>query len=436
MPARLLYRRLLLQQCVHGGVPSLRLWWTAGHVYHATVGGTAPQSRPVCTGSGTAPCGGQCNGVSSACVYPATSVICGASCNGNCDGAGTCNAHNGVCPNGYACGLGGCKTTCSAPADCQSNFECDGGTCSRVPESNCFDGVDNNGDGLIDCADPTCTPIAECVVDPGVGTLGNVTGGSCAANFGTAIPVYQTMTDGTCDATNCSCYSDVICATQEDLWSTNTTCTGAPTVSVTLPGDGGCVPITFAYYQNSTSQLDATPTSQGCDSYGTSTLSAPTWGTSSNFCPVVSKGHCPTAGNACVPKIATGQTCVELPLGVTTCPAGYTGTSGEWYTGYSLGTCACGCGAPTGVSCPGEQEVSYYTDSECSVQYGYDTGVHNGDCSTALYYGGPLAFNSSKIGSVRAWVGESPNGAGTCSSVQANKTLASQPVGGATICCH
>lgn len=31
------------------------------------------------------------------------------------------------------------------------------------PESSCFDGLDNNGDRLFDCADPTCAAVAACV---------------------------------------------------------------------------------------------------------------------------------------------------------------------------------------------------------------------------------------------------------------------------------
>ena len=41
--------------------------------------------------------------------------------------------------------------------------------CVRIPESDCLDGKDNNGDGLADCADPTCAAVVACVPDAPAG---------------------------------------------------------------------------------------------------------------------------------------------------------------------------------------------------------------------------------------------------------------------------
>jgi hypothetical protein len=60
-------------------------------------------------------------------------------------------------------------------------------------ETSCFDGIDNNGDGLVDCADPTCASAAACVAAAPAGWTGHAvlydgaTAGAptCAAPFAT-----------------------------------------------------------------------------------------------------------------------------------------------------------------------------------------------------------------------------------------------------------
>src|SRR5215471_9281669 len=91
-------------------------------------------------------------------------------CNKHCSACEACNVptQEGTCTSnckdGFACKPSGCVTSCSSPSDCAPNFECKNRKCERVPESDCLDGVDNNGDGLADCADPTCIgSVTECV---------------------------------------------------------------------------------------------------------------------------------------------------------------------------------------------------------------------------------------------------------------------------------
>lgn len=124
--------------------------------------GTPHGNRPACNGAGT--CAGTCTGASPMCSYPATTVICGAACDGHCDAMGGCTSvAGGSCPNGFACGASGCKTSCGSDGDCQQFFHCAAPNCVRIPESDCLDGKDNNGDGLADCQDPTCANRVACV---------------------------------------------------------------------------------------------------------------------------------------------------------------------------------------------------------------------------------------------------------------------------------
>jgi hypothetical protein len=46
--------------------------------------------------------------------------------------------------------------------------------CQFPPESNCFDGIDNNGNGLIDCADSSCANVVGPVTTCGLGACSNV----------------------------------------------------------------------------------------------------------------------------------------------------------------------------------------------------------------------------------------------------------------------
>jgi hypothetical protein len=82
-------------------------------------------------------------------------------CNGKIDDGPTeqCNGRDddcdGVIDNGFNllsdpqhCGT--CSTVCDA------GYRCSSGACSILGELNCGDGFDNDGDGLLDCADPDC----------------------------------------------------------------------------------------------------------------------------------------------------------------------------------------------------------------------------------------------------------------------------------------
>jgi hypothetical protein len=128
---------------------------------------------------------------------------------------------------------------------------------------------------------------------------------------------------------------------------------------------------------------------------------------------------------------ASGQVCVELPAG-STCPAPYTAAnSGTYYSGYSLGTCACGC-SPTSASCSGgNEEIQFFTDPSCGTFFAYNTGTTVGTCVEGLYFGQPIAFNSHTINSARGYF---TGGTGTCSN-STSVTNASAPTGPSVICC-
>lgn len=82
-----------------------------------------------------------------------------------------------VCDDGNVIPGDGCASDCLSDESCGNGImelaeECDDGntaagdgcsaTCT-IEYENCTDGVDNNGDGIIDCADPQCRNSAACV---------------------------------------------------------------------------------------------------------------------------------------------------------------------------------------------------------------------------------------------------------------------------------
>lgn len=301
---------------------------------------TAP--RGACSGSGS--CAGACDGTSKDCTYPTTGTICGASCDGKCDGAGNCSTNGGVCPNGYTCGAGGCKTSCTTDPDCQTpNFKCDTGTstCKRVPESDCLDGKDNNGDGLIDCADPTCTAGYECVPAPVNGaTLGmHITSGSCPTDYSTATAYHSGLTAGACSGCSCQTYFG---ATISLYGSSNTTCNGGSQTSIRPVGVNNssiCTNVTTGTYGSANITL-VLP--DHCVESGSGSQGAATWQTNDTFCAARTSATCGNANQVCVAKPPNaGSVCSSLPAGGS-CPTGYTTTDGKtYYTGSSAGSCTC-----------------------------------------------------------------------------------------------
>jgi hypothetical protein len=314
----------------------------SGHEGTCTyVTGQPAPPRDACNGSG--PCAGSCDGTSKDCTYRA-GAICGASCDGTCDSQGNCStASGGSCPNGYACGTSGCRTSCASNTDCQPNFMCDmpSSTCKRVPESDCLDGVDNNGDGLADCADPTCTAGYECVQAPPPSVpLGlHITSGSCPADYNTATAYHSGLVAGTCSGCSCASYYG---ATVE-VYGSSSTCGGSgPSVrNIGTNNSSFCNTIAVATYQ---SIAVSVVTADHCAAGGSATQSTPSWSTNDTFCAARTSATCGNANQVCVAKPVSTTVCAAVAAGGT-CPTGYATSNGTtYYTGYTPGSCsACGC---------------------------------------------------------------------------------------------
>jgi hypothetical protein len=400
----------------------------------ATVSTGPPHgTRPACTGGDTT-CGGACTGASpTSCTYADTLIGCGAACDGVCDGAGHCSSSStGSCPGGFACGIGGCKTSCSFDSDCQSRFRCNSGSCARISESDCLDGLDNNGDGLADCQDPTCSDRAVCVpAAPGGDTVGVLATDACPLNFNAPHPENQGLSAPACDG--CSCRATQTCSVT--AYFDTTSCTpGSTTVGLTTTknSDGigesiGCA--TVASLSPVSVEISTPSTGAGaCTAIGTPYVPGKSWTLSRKFCGAErSSASCGT-GQVCVAKPQPGAAiCLRIPGDGATCPDGYKGgTVSTWYGDASDDrTCTgCDCGQP---SQPGNcgtftSAVATSTSAGCPLNVG-DSSVNVGTCGTVMTPVTAIEWRFPGLSFP------------SCANLNYTSSGAATPVDPATICC-
>ncbi len=420
-----------------------------------TTDGIPHGSRTACTGSGT--CGGACTGASATvCTYPTTTVICGAACDGHCDGAGGCSSTaGGMCPNGFACGASGCDTTCATDGDCQPNFHCAAPSCVRDVESDCLDGKDNNGDGLADCQDPTCTSMVQCVPGAPAGDelgIEQAAGSTCPTTFGLSEAQNQGLNAPACDTSGCGCNAYVTCDVSLAITS-STSCSPRTTLATQrieqrvgasnteAPTVAPCATIqttaTNGFFLNSNNYVSAR-----CTATGTKSPTAPSWTGSETFCATNrTSATCASSAQVCaaIPPAAS-PICVRVPSAAASCPAGYTtGKSATWYASYmDSRACTCDCDAPTNGACGPYVDNAFYSGSTCPIP----TTGPQGSCALEVgmcdVTGGEYAWGFcilSSNESVSAVAVTAADVSGTCNTKVDNSGTAT-PTEGSTICCQ
>ncbi|CAN7937034.1 unnamed protein product [Ixodes hexagonus] len=122
---------------------------------------------------------GRCQGGECICIEGWTGAKCNEKlCDIRCVEHGQCK--NGTCLciqgwNGRHCTLEGCAHSCSSHGDCimsEGDWQCrcnsgwDGPDCSVPMEKTCDDRIDNDHDGLTDCADSECCSHKACTNNP------------------------------------------------------------------------------------------------------------------------------------------------------------------------------------------------------------------------------------------------------------------------------
>jgi hypothetical protein len=234
--------------------------------------------------------------------------------------------------------------------------------CVFQSAEDCFNGIDDDCNGMIDCADPACTSGSECVPANADGFHAGTTvdaGSACPAAYdGTAPTDLQSgLSNGGADCTGCHCTATVSCSANLYVYASQTACTADTTLTGgSLLGSinnanivAECNAHSFTVGQ--TYRVGPYVTmSNPCTASGTATVSTPSWGMSKRFCQADKVGAGCTQGYVCVAKVSTPH--CELAAGAESCSPGYT-AMGTWYTGFSdTRSCgACGCGTQTPGDC-------------------------------------------------------------------------------------
>jgi hypothetical protein len=312
----------------------------------------------------------------------------------------------------------------------------DGATCAEAED--CTNGIDDDCNGAIDCADPACSAGFVCIAlppagwsGPGILYEGTGGGGEDAPSAADCPPAFPTDAfDGTraptapAAACTCSCappagvtcavgasfYYDSACANlcETEPLALNAcvaTCSGAQTMMVveSVTATGSCAP------------------------QGTSQVTPPVWGSTARICAsspsLDAPGGCP-AGQACVAKPPTGFDsggCL-WQSGDIPCPDA-SATRKVYLTGATdtRGCSACTCSAPNGVTCA-STSVTTFSDAACTDTLSPVIG--DGSCVSAP--GGAHAIEATTSTTAAQ---------GSCTPSVATPLGSFTPTGATTICC-
>jgi hypothetical protein len=313
--------------------------------------------------------------------------------------------------------------------------------CNDAAPENCIDGLDNDCNGKIDCADqPACSAYG-CAPPPPSSWLGpallwtgagTATRPACAAGYPTAVDGFSGLTFAN-DTCSCQCNA------------TGQTCSATALIYATMDCGGACATVALASGVCSTFscageqgawQVSAPVTATGQCTPAKTTVSGgpPTWQTSVRLCTSAGTtnraGGCSTATDEClpVPTSPFAALCVYQTGTQTTCPAPYNHnakpfvySTGSTNDGRGCGTCTCG-GTPTAGTCSGG--VHLYGTTNCS-----GTAVASGS--------GCQQFNDPFGGSAQAVEASYSSTPGTCPapSVMPQPTGAVTATGAFSVCC-
>jgi uncharacterized membrane protein YgcG len=297
----------------------------------------------------------------------------GASGAGGAGGAGAGGA-GGSGAGGSGSGGGGAAgqadASSDAPVDAAPEARSDGpGGVEVAPEvppacvpiaEDCFNGKDDDCDGKPDCADPDCTPTTVCVPRPS-GSVGTTVAGAaaCPAGFAASPMVLSSnlMPGGTsCTGCRCTPATPLSCraglSTYPDAAScqANTNAKSIYTVATNDP-DPCPVPDMTAVNIYGMALTAWSPQGGGCAPSGAPVKPMAMFATATKFCGAEKFGATASngcmAGWVCMPKLATGRSCLLLDA-AGTCPTGTTPPTADLlYTGIGDNRvcAACSCNA-------------------------------------------------------------------------------------------
>jgi hypothetical protein len=267
---------------------------------------------------------------------------------------------------------GGSAVTVSAGSDGNSSVATGGGASTTnsgggsAMESDCLNGIDDDGDGDVDCGDNDCVAAGFVCLPPLAGAASHVvlSGNACPA-------AAQPMTLHSCDASKCACDGQPgECTFQVARWNGND-CNGQSTSSLKTQ------PNCYSIDPGLTSSFKGTTTSVG----NASCLSvAPDIVAVDRGACEVSGGACANGG-ACVPaEFPVAKACVLLAAG-SNCMAPYDGYRTTVYDNPNS-SCNCSC-SKVGESCAGS--VQWYSGNKGCNGPATGTTSIDGQCKSVGY---------------------------------------------------
>ncbi len=222
----------------------------------------------------------------------------------------------------------------------------------------CSNGVDDDGDGAADCADPDCQPGYQCApaVDPVSGYQGYFraaqvpfTAAETSTCGGGASPIvfYESLQGTAASCTNCTCgaLTGATCTPPTFvLYDSATSCAGTASITDPLGTCKGELPKMTK--PELAGVLSGSWAMNGSCTPSTVTVTKnPPWQLRDEVCPVAVGGGC-GAGKVCAPK-SDGkhpELCVRAVAGTPPCPKGYA-TELDVYGSFkdTRGCSACNC---------------------------------------------------------------------------------------------
>ncbi|MBW2528856.1 MAG: hypothetical protein JRI23_32065 [Deltaproteobacteria bacterium] len=306
-------------------------------------------------------------------------------------GTGTAGSGTGTASSGTGAGT---ASTGSGTASTSAGGQGSGGAGASGAER-CLDGVDNDDDGLADCADPDCADYT-CVAEV-AGATQYLTAVAASADCPADAPAVdlQSCASCTCNADGGTCQSSVtfyydssctsVVTTHNTPWNCVTPNANRWAKGFTTPdNDASCTPASAQI------SSDARP-----------------------VCEITSGGACPAGGEVCVPTpSSTERHCVVVGSG-SSCPAPYTQREAAFVGATTTCNCSCSAGSQT---CPGPIVIASSSTSNCT--------------STQTYH--PNDSSCTSVGYAASLQTLAVDGQVTCS---ASGAAATTPTNEGVVCC-
>jgi hypothetical protein len=332
-------------------------------------------------------------------------------------------------------------------------------TATQAGSESCTNGVDDNGDGKVDCADATCGAYACVSAVPatwtGYFTLFDGEPGKdpgCPDTF----PTESYLGNATLSAPSATC-PDCSCAppqeqscTLPDLFVSNSSCAAQQTLPsacgfpVSIVVDGTCNNLDFLQGGDNTCANPVGTTcptgNQPCNASITvkpptmsggkctpiqpmQTVVPPAWKVLGRACGQTNPGKGCNVGQVCLPEVSAPYQpgiCIQKQ-GVNACPAAFPNQHIYYDSFTDDRKCApCQCGPPTGASCT--TSVTIYTDSACTLPV---ASIPAGNCKDIS--GNPRLYGRKTVNTKII--------PGSCQPSGGQAIGMAMPVGPTTFCC-